>query len=511
MALTSHHADPTVLIVGAGPTGLNIALRLARRNIPFLIIDTESGPGFASRAITLQARTLEFYRQLGLDAAIVKRGIKMEKIEVWLTPSRHVDIVLRDLGSGLSPYPFALDFPQDDHEQFLVEELKKIGVEISWNTALNSFTQDADGIRAILEKNGRSQTQEFSYLCGCDGASSRVRHVLGLDFPGGTYGNLFYVADVAIANRTTQDGMIKLEDENFALVMPVRSSGTYRLIGILPPDAEKDISFAEIKPGLEAMLDIRIDSLNWFSTYRVHHRVAAKFREGRCFLAGDSGHVHSPAGGQGMNTGIGDAVNLAWKLAEVLQGRAGIQLLDTYEPERIAFARRLVSTTDTAFHIMVDKTIFSRLLRHWIIPMLLPKLSRSRALRELAFKTVSQINISYMGQALNEGRAGRIRGGHRLPWVSLGEGDNFAALQSLDWQVHVYGNVQPDFASAVAVWGLACHVFSWTAEAERVGLSKDAAYLIRPDGHVGLAMALPSAQVLQRYLSRWGLSFRPST
>src|SRR5581483_4477180 len=161
-------------------------------------------------------------------------------------------------------------------------------------------------------------------------------------------------------------------------------------------------------------------------TYRVHHRVAEHFREGRVFLLGDAAHIHSPVGGQGMNTGIGDAVNLGWKLAGVLRGRAPAGILDTFEPERIAFARRLVATTDQAFTAVTSNSDLARLARLEIVPHLLPMLFSAERSRRFMFRTVSQIAINYRSSDLSEGRTGKLRGGDRLPWLKLDENtDNF--------------------------------------------------------------------------------------
>jgi hypothetical protein len=177
--------------------------------------------------------------------------------------------------------------------------------------------------------------------------------------------------------------------------------------------------------------------VNWFSTYHVHHRVADRFRKDRAFLLGDAAHIHSPVGGQGMNTGIGDAVNLAWKLAWVLKRRADASLLESYEPERIAFARRLVKTTDQAFTAVTSSGPIARFLRLDVVPALLPLLFASRPMRRVLYRTVSQTDVNYRGSPLSAGRLGSVHGGDRLPWVA--GIDNFASLTALDWQVHVYG------------------------------------------------------------------------
>jgi hypothetical protein len=247
--------------------------------------------------------------------------------------------------------------------------------------------------------------------------------------------------------------------------------------------------------------------VNWFSTYHVHHRVAAHFRVGRSFIAGDAGHIHSPAGGQGMNTGIGDAVNLSWKLANVLQGSADPALLDTYETERIKFARALVSSTDKAFQGMVNPGPGGRFLRTWLLPHLFAPLTRFRGVRRMMFNTISQIRINYRASSLSVGKAGRVEGGDRLPWIAPGKGDNFAPLGSLKWQLHVYGEATMEMSEAAAALELPIHVFRWNEATETAGLRCDAAYLVRPDGHVALASPDQNGRSLKDYAGSRRLRF----
>jgi FAD binding domain len=246
----------------------------------------------------------------------------------------------------------------------------------------------------------------------------------------------------------------------------------------------------------------RVKRVNWFSSYRVHHRVAEHFQRGRVFLAGDAGHIHSPAGGQGMNTGIGDAVNLAWKLAAVVNGRADVALLDSYEPERIGFARQLVATTDRAFTSVTSSGSIARRIRLNIVPALVPFLFSVPPVRRLMFRTVSQTGVSYRGSQLSGGRAGRVQGGDRLPWVEVdGAGaDNFAPLTSLDWQVHVYGEAEAALAALCAERRLPLHTWPWRPEFESAGLRRNAGYLVRPDGHVALADPGARAAAIASYL-----------
>ncbi|MDP8996578.1 MAG: FAD-dependent monooxygenase [Pseudomonadota bacterium] len=490
-----------ILIIGAGPSGLLLALRLARHGVAFRIIDKNPGPGLASRAMVVQARTLEFYDQVGLADKIISEGIIVDTVH--LRRDRHEAAVLKlaSFGQGLGPYPFALSFPQDDHEKFLVAELKAMGVSVEWNTALQDLGQDENQVTATLLKDGKSQTAQFRYACGCDGAHSKTREILKLDFAGGTYSHIFYVADVKLVAQPDVQAQVNLGDDGFALQFPIRSSGMNRLIGVAPDAAEKTEHpiFADLQHMPERLLDIKVQEVNWFSTYHVHHRVAAHFNVGRVFLLGDAGHVHSPVGGQGLNTGLGDAVNLSWKLAHVLQNRASPALLQSYEPERIAFARKLVATTDRAFTMIVSGGMQARLMRNLIVPYLIPLLLKFGGFRRFIFKTISQIMINYRDSPLSNGKGGAIQAGDRLPFVaSL---DNFKPLRKIDWQLHIYGEASAECSALCAKLGLTLVTFAFTDQAMAAGFAKDALYLIRPDGHVAFASQTQNANALQEYLS----------
>ena len=209
------------------------------------------------------------------------------------------------------------------------------------------------------------------------------------------------------------------------------------------------LRFEDVSDRAIRNLKLDVKKTNWFSTYHVHHRVADHFRKGRAFLLGDAAHIHSPAGGQGMNTGIGDAINLAWKLKAVLDGRAPDTLLDSYEIERIAFARRLVKTTDQVFTLATAQGGVADLIRVWIAPVVIPAALTFEATREWAFRTVSQIGINYRHSPLSEGRAGGVNGGDRMPWAVAHGVDNYEALANPVWQVQVYGAASPELGRLV--------------------------------------------------------------
>jgi 2-polyprenyl-6-methoxyphenol hydroxylase-like FAD-dependent oxidoreductase len=498
-------ADPVVLIAGAGPTGLVLALWLTRLGIKVRIIDKTAEPGTTSRALAVQARTLEFYHQVGLDDAVIAGGVKIENLNLWASGRRVGRVPLQRTGEGLTPYAFALVFPQDAHERLLIERLGTLGVQVERQTELLRFAQDDTGVTATIRRpNGNEEAFEASYLAGCDGASSIVRGQLGVEFPGGTYTGLFYVADVVGTGEPANDDLhVDIEDADFLLLFPLKGERRWRLVGTVhdvPKSEHGKLAFDDVKGKAMEHLKLNIEKVNWFSTYRVHHRVANRFRDRRAFLLGDAAHVHSPVGGQGMNTGIGDAVNLAWKLSEVLKHGASEKLLDTYERERIAFARRLVATTDRGFALVTQRGVLAGLVRKRIVPLLIPVLSRLRPMRALLFRTVSQTQVNYRGNWLSAGAAGKVRGGDRLPWVKLASGgDNFAPLTSLKWQVHVYGDARPGMREACGELGLSLHAFAWEQGMRRAGLRNGALYLVRPDGYVALADAGAGLEQLRRY------------
>ena len=494
------------LIAGAGPTGLVLALWLTKLGVKVRIIDRTSEPGTTSRALAVQARTLEFYHQVGIDDVVISGGVKIQHLNLWVKGRRAARVPLQRAGQGLTPYDFALVFPQDAHERVLIERLDSLGVRVERRTELLRFSQSATGVTATLRRpDGSEEVCEAEYLAGCDGASSTVRGQLGIGFPGGTYTGLFYVADVEGTGEPVDNDLhADVEDADFLLLFPLKGQGRVRLVGTCRdlPASEGPLTFDDVKGKALEHLKLDISKVNWFSTYRVHHRVALHFRDRRAFLLGDAAHVHSPVGGQGMNTGIGDAVNLAWKIAEVLKKAAPEKLLDTYEPERIAFARRLVATTDRGFTLVTQRGGNAGVVRTRVVPLVMPLLFRLGAVRRLLFRTVSQTQVNYRGGSLSAGSAGKVRGGDRLPWVELGSGkDNFAPLTSLAWQVHVYGEARGVLTDACAELRLPLHVFAWRTAMRSAGLAKDALYLVRPDGYIALAEPSADPEQLRQYFT----------
>jgi 2-polyprenyl-6-methoxyphenol hydroxylase-like FAD-dependent oxidoreductase len=499
-----------VLIVGAGPTGLVLALWLTKLGVNVRVVDKTAEPGTTSRALAVQARTLELYRQLDLTEAVVAAGHQVPAVNLWVKGEAAARLGFETVGSGLTPYPFLHIFPQDQHERLLIERLQALGVAVERKTELIRFVEEKDRIVARLRgPDGQEVDCEADYITGCDGARSIVRETIGTGFPGGTYRQIFYVADVEADGPALNGELhVDLDEADFLGVFPLAGQGRARLIGTVRDeraDRADTLTFKDISDRAINHLKVGVKNVNWFSTYHVHHRVTEHFRKGRAFLLGDAAHIHSPAGGQGMNTGIGDAINLAWKLAAVLAGRAHDALLDSYEAERIGFARRLVATTDRVFSFATAEGRIADILRTRVAPALFPMAVAFDAVREYLFRTVSQIMLNYRRGPLSRGAAGHVHGGDRLPWAPVGESDNFGSLATMDWQVHVYGSARTELAAWCAAHNVPLQKFDWRTEYEAAGLARDALYLLRPDTYVALADGSGDVGALERYFEDHGI------
>jgi len=504
------NCDCPVLIVGAGPTGLVLALWLTRLGVKVRIIDRSAAPGSTSRALAVQARTLELYRQLDLTEAVCEGGHRVPAVNLWVKGERAARVAFEAIGADLTPYPFLQIFPQDEHERLLIERLRRAGVSVERETELVAFSDDGRCVTARLRTSAGKETDCVAgYLAGCDGARSRVREVLGTGYPGGTYRQLFYVADIDGEGPAFDGGLhIDLDEADFLALFPLAGAGRARLIGTVSDErAERaeTLRFEDVSHRAIESLKVGVRRVNWFSTYHVHHRVSESFRSGRAFLLGDAAHIHSPVGGQGMNTGIGDAVNLAWKLAAVLAGRAPDELLASYEVERAAFARRVVATTDRVFTFVNADGPIAEFVRTRVAPTIVSRVMKLEAVREFLFRTVSQITLNYRGMPLSTGVAGAVHGGDRLPWTGAGEGDNFGSLAQMCWQVHIYGHVHREasgvLAACCAQREVTLQTFPWGPTTERAGLGRNALYLLRPDTYVALADPAADPATLERYFA----------
>ena len=527
-----------VMIIGAGPTGLSLACQLVRFGVDFIIIDKKEGPTPLSKALGVHARTLEVYEQLGIVDKAIEQGVIADKVKLIGSTNGHVydGFSLAEMGSGMSPFPYMLVLEQSKNEEILYEYLQTHQKDVQWTVSLDEFWQDDSGVTAVVTtEEGKSETITAQYLVGCDGASSPVRKSLGFSFEGDTEERLFYVADAyldadldhsALHSCFAQDAFLfffPIANEPQDAVESGSSINRWRILGNLPEtvsaDDEIDMSNAAIEQRIQTITKrpLQIRATNWSSTYRVHTRRVDKFSEGRCYLAGDAAHVHTPAGGQGMNTGIQDAYNLAWKLAFVLKGQASESLLETYNTERLENAKNLVESTDRMFELEAGSNWFVGLVRSFLLPPLAKHLFSLALVQRTLFSLISQIGISYPDSALSveessaESEAA-VKVGDRIPYFTL-EGESIyhkllePKFHLLTFCDNTPENSAKNLLSAIeqkqSPWLLHTHLPLSDAVTAAFGISKPFSVLVRPDNHISFISRETSTHELSRQLDRY--------
>jgi 2-polyprenyl-6-methoxyphenol hydroxylase-like FAD-dependent oxidoreductase len=519
----SSSTDVDVLVVGAGPTGLMLANQLGRRGVRTMIIDRHAGPARETRALGVQARTLEIYSKLGIVDQALELGKVGTGANLWAEGRWMAHVPLSDAGEGVTPYPYILILGQDDNERIMGQRLRDFGLSVRWNTELIGFEQLGGHVATRLRlPDGTTSEVTAAWIAGCDGARSFVREHCGITFPGAPYEHVFFVADTETTGSMVADQVnVYLWRDGFHLFFPMRGKDHWRIVGILPSELRnrKDVAFDAVVPSLrdEAGDALAFRHCSWFSTYRIHHRAASRFRDRRCFLLGDAAHIHSPVGAQGMNTGLQDAYNLAWKLALVVRGEADPTLLETYERERMPVAQRLLNTTDRGFRLVVSDSWLAGLFRTRVLARIASFALSRTAVQRFAFRTVSQTGIHYRSCPLSESLPGlpddAPRAGDRFPWlrVKLAAGrpvtDFFAALDDLHFQLLLIGLGTPvDWPRQAASDSVVVHAIpiDWGNDAElrRARIPVPSFYLLRPDGHVGLCGVHWDANAADRYLSK---------
>lgn len=505
--------ETQVLIIGAGPTGLSLAAQLIRHGVDFIIIDEKEGITNLSKALAVHARTLEIYEQMDLAQPAIERGALIHKMNLLNDGHVQAELNLEGIGANMSQYPFVLILEQSENERLLHEFLQKNGKEVWWQTDLESISQDENGVTATVKSNdGRVQEIQAKYLVGCDGAASRTRHLLGLGFEGTTIPKLFYVADVEMDCELNHDTLYPaMGPDSFVLFFPMRGEKHWRLIGNMPEleggEELPEVKYEQIEEKVKVLSKIPLDITNvrWFSTYKVHTRHAESFQKGRCFLAGDAAHIHTPAGGQGMNTGIQDGYNLAWKLAFVLNGYVPEKVLESYNEERIANAERLLKTTDQLFDYVSSDEWYFQLFRNHILPPLAKIVLHFDAAKEFIFPTLSQIGISYDKQSLS--RHGddlnfAIKAGNRFPYFLIEGKSCYDDLRSPKFKLVTFFDGSetlrfmdlPDWVEHIT-FPLFPHI------ADTFGSKHTFSILVRPDNHIAFVTSGEVKSELDKYLS----------
>jgi 2-polyprenyl-6-methoxyphenol hydroxylase-like FAD-dependent oxidoreductase len=365
---------PTVsqaLVVGAGPAGLTMAAELARRDVSVRLIEKRAEPIATSNALAIQARTLEIFEQMGLIETVLRDGHRVHGLNIHAGERTIAHI---DLASLESPYPYILVLPQAKTEQILAQHAQNLGVQIERQVELIAFTSDDAGVSATLRRaDGTEEEARTAWLIGCDGAHSTVRRLLDAPFEGGDYEETFLFADLMVNWALRNDTVQLFFHPDGLLVMVPIAGELWRVIANVadtPDRTPPTLSEVEALVAARGPGGVELSKLVWGSRPRIHHRKVRHFRHGRVFLASDAAHVHSPAGGQGMNIGIQDAFDLAWKLALVTLRRSPASLLNSYDAEREPVARQVLSFPDTITRIATTHSPLLQAVRNQALSLL---------------------------------------------------------------------------------------------------------------------------------------------
>jgi 2-polyprenyl-6-methoxyphenol hydroxylase-like FAD-dependent oxidoreductase len=419
-----------VLVVGAGPTGLMAALLLRRQGIDVRIVDRNAQPTRESRAFAVSARTLELFASLGLADALLQRGVVDSGIGFHVSGEWIGGLDFDHASAPDTPYRFILMLPQTQTEAVLLEALDAAWLAVEREVEVTGLTPHPDGVRVeARDATGAATTLHARYVIGADGAHSIVRHALDLRFEGAPYAQNFLLGDVAVDWPLDHDRFrVFVHADRIGLYFPLDGTGMSRVMTTdlhANPDAHAapNLTLAELQMAFAeaTCLPVTLSRPEWLTRFRTHHRVVDRYRQGPVFVAGDAAHIHSPAGGQGMNTGLQDAANLAWKLAAVLRGGASDALLDSYGAERLPVAQEVLRFTDRIFSAAAGQVGWRAWLRDALAPMLVGPASALDVVQDRAFRKFAQIDIAYApGAAVADGGKGPApRPGERAPDAQL--------------------------------------------------------------------------------------------
>ncbi|WP_186774524.1 FAD-dependent monooxygenase [Chitinophaga pinensis] len=480
-----------VLIIGAGPVGLTLACELARRDIPFRIIERCAVAPQGSRAKALQPRSLEILNDLGIAEDLMKIGSTELPYRKFQGNKMIGETPRTGFPRNDTRYPKTLLIPQPEVEKALRIKLQELGGSIEWATTLTDFKQSNNGINCQLENDRQHEAMHCSYMVACDGGKSSTRKKLGIDFVGETHQEeQLWVGDVEVAGLE-RDAWYNWLSPVFGIafaLFPFRNSNIWQLQAVMPADQDGNIpaptleGFNQLFKERTQMEGVRLTNSSWQSIYRVNIRRAERYRAGNAFIAGDAGHVHSIAGGMGMNTGIQDACNLGWKLAAVINGHADDRLLNTYGEERIPIADWLLATTSQRQKVMLDGA----------------KTGKS-GFETLGTNDTTQLNLNYRGSSLSKTGQSTINGleaGDRAPDVQLTDGSWLSdQLRGTEWKL-----LLPGEEKLTALTDLVKVINTSDEHIREAYGGGEAAILIRPDGYIALIAA--SVQEVTKYLKQ---------
>ena len=412
---TSETAGADVLVVGAGPTGLAMAIELTRMGVRCRVIDKAPEPTKTSKALAVQARTLEYFDRIGIADAAVAAGRPLHGVNVFSERKRIVHMSFDALPCR---FHYALALPQSETERLLTERLAGLGVSPERGVELTGFTQGAAGVEAVLRRTdgGAEERRRVRWLIGCDGPHSTVRHLLGIPFAGRAFEEAFALADLHVESSLPDDeASVFLHRGDILAFFPMKGEKQFRLViqrsDVADPSPEPTV--AEFQQAIDdyGPKDAHVSDPIWMSRFHISQRQAADYRRGDVFLAGDASHIHSPVGGQGMNTGIQDACNLAWKLALVAAGRGRPELLDSYQAERHSVGEKLLAATTGFTRVVLWRNPVAEAVRDRAASIL----TSFDAVQDRIRMAGSELSVNYRGSPI-------IREDHAASFGGMWEG-----------------------------------------------------------------------------------------
>jgi 2-polyprenyl-6-methoxyphenol hydroxylase-like FAD-dependent oxidoreductase len=502
--------DTEILVVGAGPTGLTIALQSRLLGAKVRIVEQRIEPRPWAPALAVQPRTLEILRGLGVADALLERSLAEVALRVHVG-GWSVDGCLHDLRLPATEFPFILFAPQPEVETVLRSRLRELGVEVEWGCQLTGLLQHGDRVDCrIRGLSGTATSIVARYVAGCDGPDSLVRQLIGARFEGRHYRRAIVIGDAHPADDLesgTAHAFLRRDGIVFSFPLP---SGAWRIVA---PDteAEDDLITAVSR---HTGGSVRLANVQWVKSVRPQHRLASRYRVGRVFLAGDAAHVHSPAGAQGMNTGIQDAANLGWKLALAVRGAPDI-LLSSYEVERRPVAKQVIRLTGFAHAVEVSEALPFRIGRRWAArPVAGLVLPRPR-LVSLAARAVSGLDIAYRRGSVDDVGVLRrgFRPGSRLPDLPLTDGPPTHLHGSIDgagfYLLEFDGQIDDDSREDISQGHEGVVTIRQIARSSLPPGTRTPSYVLaRPDGYIATAGHDSGVERARRYLDRW---VRPTT
>jgi 2-polyprenyl-6-methoxyphenol hydroxylase-like FAD-dependent oxidoreductase len=549
----SSDSSVDVLIVGAGPTGLTLAAQLRSFGVRFRLIDRNTDRAQESRALAVQARTVEIFDALGIGEALVSKGNPSARLAFHFEERAAAKVDLGGFAAADTRFPFILFVSQAETEAILGQHLADTGVTIERGVELLGVVSGTERVECRLRHQGREEEVRARYIVGCDGAHSIVRKLAGIPFEGEAYLQDFMLGDVEADGPIERDMLHSYAARGtVAMFFPLRTPASWRVIAIAgktqghrdgaatPSSDEALVRGPLALDELQSVVDsatgatVRLRDPVWLTHFRLHHRQAARYRNGRLLLAGDAAHIHSPVGAQGMNTGIQDAWNLGWKLALTVKGRAASQLLDSYQTERWPVGRVLLWYTDRVFSLFTRVMAGSRVaawFRKTVVSRIVPWIFRSRWLKRLAFEFVSELGIHYRrSPAAGEGAPRLRRGpvaGDRMPDAPVEQNGTPTHLQRQvagprftlllcgaadGWDKRAGDALAAQFPDLLKILYVTHRsapdalVDSEGVALRRLGFwtsTEAGQYLIRPDGYIGARCAGRSLEFMRAYLTRW--------